>query len=142
MKAYEGRFENVYPDLREAWGKPTGYQKMTIRPLTGQVLIRLLPNPPASFGGIILPDVAFDRIEGEKLKPRRGLVIACGPWRKTRDGHAILPEVKPGDEVLVSEYRGTKLTRTIGETLRICRLDDVLALLTTNGDTPTFVSPV
>lgn len=102
---------------------------MSIRPLQGQVLIRLLPNPPESFGGIVLPDVAFDRSPEDKHKPRFGLVIACGPWKKTKSGFAILPEIKPGDEVLVSEYRGTKLTREIGETLRICRLEDVLALI-------------
>ena len=114
---------------------------MSIRPLTGQVLIRLLPNPPASFGGIILPDVAFDRIEGEKLKPRLGLVIACGPWRKTKNGFSVLPEVRPNDVVLISEYRSAKLTRSVGEHLRLIRSDDILAV-TTNNDDPSTVSPV
>ena len=115
---------------------------MTIKPLRGQVLIRILPNPPESYGGIFLPDVAFDRIKGDKAKPRRGLVIATGPWKQTKSGFAILPEIKPGDTVLVSEYLGTKLTRAIGENLRLCRLDDVLALLTNDGETPTLISPV
>lgn len=106
------------------------FMSKSIRPLTGQVLIRLLSKPEKSDGEIFFPEVFFDEYASDKkAKPRRGLVIACGPWKKTKTGFAILPEIKPGDEVLVSEYRGTKLTREIGETLRICRLEDVLALI-------------
>lgn len=115
---------------------------MSIRPLTGQVLIRILPNPPESYGGIVLPDLAFDRIPGEKAKPRRGLVIATGPWKKTKQGFCVLPDFKPGDTVLVSEYLGTKLTRAIGENLRLCRVEDVLALLTEDGERKRIISPV
>jgi chaperonin GroES len=101
-----------------------------IKPLTGQVLIRLLPPDETNAFGLFLPDVAYDRLQGEKAKPRKGLVITIGPWKKTKEGFAVLSDFKPGDTVLVSEYLGTKLTRAIGETLRLCRIEDVLAVLT------------
>lgn len=71
----------------------------------------------------------------EKARPRKGVVIAIGAWRKTKQGFAILPDFQPGDTVLVSEYLGTKMTRNIGEQYRLCRIDDVLAVLTENGET-------
>jgi chaperonin GroES len=109
-----------------------------IRPLTGQALIRLLPPDEKTDGGLFLPDIAQDSPQGEKAKPRRGLVIAIGPWRTTKDGFAILPDFQPGDTVLLSEYLGTKLTRAIGESLRLCRVDDVLAVLTNGSKGPDF----
>lgn len=102
----------------------------TIRPLTGQVLIQLLPPDEKTFSGLFLPDIAHDRIQGDKAKPRKGVVLAVGPWKKVKSGHALLPDCRPGDTVLLSEYAGTKLTRHIGENLRLCRADDVLAVLT------------
>lgn len=102
---------------------------MTIRPLTNQVLIRLLPLNPLTDGGLHLPDIAQTAAQGEKARPRKGLVIAIGPWRTGKKGLAILPDFQPGQTVLVSEYTGTKLTRDLGENYRICRVDDVLAIL-------------
>lgn len=107
---------------------------MEIRPLTGQVLIRLLPQDTFTDGGLVLPDVAKESPQGKKRQPRKGLVIAVGKWRKTKQGFSILPEIHAGQRVLVSEYLGTKLTRHIGEHLRLCRIDDVLAILTEEPD--------
>lgn len=67
---------------------------------------------------------------GEKPQPRKGTVIAVGPWKKTKQGFAVLPDFKPGETVLLNEHAGTKLTRDLGENYRICRVDDVLCLLT------------
>jgi co-chaperonin GroES (HSP10) len=80
-------------------------------------------------GGIVLPDIAHDRARGEKEKPFYARVIAVGPWRKAKNGFAILPDFKPGDKVLVTFYAGTKLTRHLGEKLRLCSVDDVLAVV-------------
>jgi chaperonin GroES len=103
-----------------------------IRPLTGHCLIRILPPDEKTSSGLWLADVAQER--GEKARPRKGFVIACGPWKTTKQGYAILPDFRPGDTVLLSEYIGTKLTRAIGENLRLCRVDDVLAVVEENGD--------
>ena len=102
---------------------------MEIKPLTGQVLLRLLPTEAFSDGGLMLPDIYTGNEPGKKALPRKALVIAIGPWKKTKQGFALLPEIKVGEQVLVSEYLGTKLTRNIGENLRLCRIDDVLAIL-------------
>lgn len=77
----------------------------------------------------MLPDGYTGNERGEKALPRKALVMAIGPWRKTKQGFAVLPDIKIGDRVLASEYLGTKLTRNIGENLRLCRIDDVLAVL-------------
>lgn len=102
---------------------------MNIKPLTNQVLIRLLPPDYNTPGGLVLPDIAADTPHGEKSAPRKGVVMAIGPWRKTEHGFSILPDFHVGQRVLVSEYSGTKLTRNIGENLRLCRVDDVLAVV-------------
>ena len=102
---------------------------MEIKPLTGQVLLRLMPNEAFSDAGLMLPDIYTGNEPGKKALPRKAVVMAIGPWRKTKQGFAVLPEIKLGDKVLVSEYLGTKLTRNIGENLRLCRVDDVLAVV-------------
>lgn len=101
---------------------------MSLRPLTGQVCVQLSPPDEKTNGGLFLPH-AVHRGPGEKADPRKGVVISVGPWRKTKKGFAILPDFKPGDTVLVNEYLATKLTRAIGENLRLCRVDDVLAVV-------------
>lgn len=106
---------------------------MKLRPLKNQVLISLLPLE-ANAGSIFLPDVAREDPLGQKHRPRKGVVVAIGEWRKTKAGFAILPDFQPGDTVLISDYSGAKLTRNIGENYRLCRVEDVLAVVTKNGD--------
>lgn len=77
----------------------------------------------------MLPDGYTGNEPGKKALPRKAIVLAIGPWKRTNQGFAVLPDIKMGDRVLVSEYLGTKLTRAIGENLRLCRIDDVLALV-------------
>lgn len=108
---------------------------MQLKPLKNQVLISLLPPESKTAAGLFLPDCAQLAPAFEKAWPRKGTVLAIGPWRTTKAGFAILPDFKPGDTVLVNEYLGTKLTRNIGEQYRLCRVDDVLAVLTENGET-------
>lgn len=100
---------------------------MNIRPFRNQVLIAVLPPDSKTDGGLFLPDVAQFAERGEKPRPRRGTVLAIGAWRTTKQGLAILPDFRPGDQVIISEHSGTKLTRTIGENLRLCNVEDVLA---------------
>jgi len=108
---------------------------LKFRPLKNQVLISLLPLDTMTRGGLHLPDIVQGAGPLEKAWPRKGYVVAIGAWRTTKQGFSILPDFKPGDMVLVNEYLGTKLTRNIGENYRLCRVDDVLAVLTENGDT-------
>lgn len=100
-----------------------------IRPLPGQCLLQVLPPKEQTESGLYLPDIAHDRSRGEKERPCEAIVIAVGPWKKAKNGFAILPDFPPGAKVLVSFYAGTKLTRSIGERLRLCSVDDVLAVI-------------
>lgn len=101
-----------------------------IKPLKGQVLVRLIPPEYNSAGGLVLPQcIPLFAEDDEKKLPRKGVVIAVGQWRQTKQGFHILPDFHPGQRVLVDEYFGTKLTRGIGEEFRLCRIDDVLAVI-------------
>lgn len=97
---------------------------MNVRPLTGQVLVRILPD---EYEGLIFHDPTLAE-RGEKSPPRKAVVLAVGPWRKTKQGFSVLPDIHVGQRVLVSEYVGTKLTRNLGENLRLMRVEDVLAV--------------
>jgi co-chaperonin GroES (HSP10) len=117
------------PEKRTAKIRLTPSRQWKLRPLTAQFLLQILPHKETTDSGLFLPDIAHNRQQGEKEKPAHALVIAVGPWRKAKNGYSILPEIKPGDKVLVSFYAGHKLTRSIGSRLRLCSIDDVLAVL-------------
>jgi co-chaperonin GroES (HSP10) len=100
---------------------------MSVRPLRGQVLVRLLPQDFHTNGGLHLPELFAE--DNEKAMPRKGVVVSIGSWRKTKDGHSILPDFRPGSRVLFNEYAGKRLTRDFGENYRMCKIDDLLAVL-------------
>lgn len=102
---------------------------MKIRPLPGQVLIQVLPPETQTETGLFLPDIAADAPKGEKQRPFKGVVIALGPWRKTKQGFGVLPDFGIGQTVICTPYRGTKLSRNIGERYQLVRADDVLAVV-------------
>lgn len=102
---------------------------MQIRPLKNQVLVQLLPADTQTDSGIVLPDIAQDTPRGERAVPVKATVVAVGHWRTTINGLSILPDFKPGETVVVSQYVGTRLTRNIGENLKLCRVDDVIAIV-------------
>lgn len=113
--------------------------KGDVIPLAGQVLVRLMPYEFWNPAGLIIPDIATIDERGERVRPRKALVIAIGAWRKTKQGFAILPDFQVGQRVLVSEYLGTKLRRGFSEHLRLCRIDDVLAVLEETLEAPKVV---
>lgn len=104
---------------------------MKIRPLPGQVLVRALPPEDKTYGGLFLPDIAHDPAVGDKAKPFKALVLAIGPWKKTKQGFGILPEFGIGHTVLCTPYAGVKLGRHLGERMQLVRSEDVLAVVET-----------
>ena len=104
---------------------------MNVRPLTGQVLVEELPFETTLASGLVLPDIAADHVAGQKERPRKGRVVAVGRWR-CFNGRYALPEIAPGDLVLLNFYVGTKLTRGVSGRLFLVRFEDVLAVLTEN----------
>lgn len=102
---------------------------MKVRPLTGQVLIEVLPPDAKTDGGLFIPDVAQTSPRGEKGRPFKARVLSVGPWRKTRKGLSVLPDVHAGNEVLVSFYGGQKLSYGTNEKLMLVKADDLLAIV-------------
>lgn len=104
---------------------------MPIKPLTGQVLVEELSFDNITTSGLVLPDIAADRTQGQKERPRKGRVLALGKWKQTKTGKYLLPEIKVGDLVLLNYYVGQKLTRNVSDKLFLVRFEDVLAVLDT-----------
>jgi len=95
--------------------------KTKVTPLADRLLVRRMEETETTRGGIIIPDTA-------KEKPQRGEVIAVGQGRIKEDGSRISPEVKSGDQILMSKYAGTEV-KIDGEDYVILREDDVLGIL-------------
>lgn len=106
---------------------------MKVRPLPGQVLIRVLP--PEQTGKIVLPQVTLSAEERQQRSrnpepppPDIGIVEATGPWQQRGKAY-VMPPVYVGQKVLVREGSGQKCTRNIGEKLKLVRNEDLLAVL-------------
>lgn len=107
-----------------------------IKPLTGHILLRILPPESRTASGIELPQVTLspDEVQFRSRNPSPpppdiGIVEAIGPWPRLKNGLALLPPFGPGAKVLVREGTGAKLNRGIGERLKLVRTRDILAVL-------------
>lgn len=106
-----------------------------IRPLTGQILITLVPREERTASGIELPNVTLspDEVQfrsraPEPPPPEIGVVEAIGPW-PIKGGKYDLPPFGIGAKVVVRPGAGQKLSRGIGERLKLVSTDQVLAVL-------------
>jgi co-chaperonin GroES (HSP10) len=97
--------------------------------MTNMVLIEVQPAANTTFGGVYLPENIREGSKDEKRPVVKAIVVAIGPWRKTRQGFSVLPDFAVGHTVLCSPYRGVKMTRNIGERYQLVRTDDVLAVI-------------
>lgn len=109
---------------------------MKIKPLTGQVLVEILPDDKRSAGGIEFPEHTLSPEEvqathrnPQKPPPWKGIVREIGAWPKLRNGMALLPEFGIGATVVVGHNAGIQMQRNIGERFRMVLLDEVLAVL-------------
>jgi chaperonin GroES len=93
---------------------------VNVRPLTGQVLLEMLP-PKDEINGVFLPSKY-------RSKPTRGRILKLGPWPALRNGMRLLPEVKVGDIVWIPNMVGQKLTRDVSEKYKLVRSRDVLCV--------------
>lgn len=110
---------------------------MRIKPLTGQVLIRILPRDTRSAGGIELPQrhLSPEEVQDTHRDPRppppeQGIVEAIGPWPALKNGLRLLPPFQVGARVIVGHHAGQQLSRHINERLRLVNYEDVLAVMT------------
>lgn len=91
-----------------------------IKPLGSRVLIKMKEGEETTKSGIILSGAAQE-------KPQVAEVIEVGPG-EVIDGKAETMNVKKGDNIIVSEYVGTKV-KYEGEEYIIVKQDDILAIV-------------
>lgn len=91
-----------------------------IKPLGSRVLIKMKEGEETTKSGIILTGSAQE-------KPQIAEVIEVGPGQEI-DGKLEKMLVKKGDNIMISEYAGTKV-KYQGEELIIVKQDDILAIV-------------
>ena len=89
-----------------------------LKPLSNRVVIKMIENEETTKSGIILAGNAQE-------KPQIAEVVEVGPGEIV-DGKQEEMKVKKGDNIIVSEYSGTKI-KYEGEDYIIVRQDDILA---------------
>ena len=91
-----------------------------IKPLGSRVLIKMKEGEETTKSGIILSGAAQE-------KPQIAEVIEIGPG-EIIDGKREEINVKKGDNIIISEYSGTKV-KYEGEEYIIVKQDDILAIV-------------
>jgi chaperonin GroES len=91
-----------------------------IKPLGSRVLIKMKEGEETTKSGIILSGAAQE-------KPQVAEVIEVGPGKEI-DGKTEVMNVKKGDNIIVSEYAGTKV-KYEGEEYIIVQQSDILAIV-------------
>lgn len=91
-----------------------------IKPLGSRVLIKMKEGEEKTKSGIILADAAQE-------KPQIAEVIEVGSG-EVIDGKAETMQVKKGDNIIISQYSGTKV-KYEGTEYIIVKQDDILAIV-------------
>ncbi|XP_044742261.1 10 kDa heat shock protein, mitochondrial isoform X2 [Chrysoperla carnea] len=91
-------------------------------PLGDRVLVQRAEAITKTKSGIIIPEKAV-------AKTLRATVIAVGPGSRNTQGNHVPIQVKPGDEVLLPEYGGTKVEVEDDREYHLFREADILAKL-------------
>jgi chaperonin GroES len=94
----------------------------TLKPLLNRVVIRKADKITKTAGGILLP-------EDKAIEFNYGTVLSVGPGRHSANGDLIVPTVKVGDQVLLPEYGGAKITLAEKQELYIYRDEDIMGTL-------------
>lgn len=95
---------------------------MKIKPIGDRVLVEREESESKTAGGIVLPDNA-------KEKPQRGLVLAVGDGKLTKDGSRKPLQVKPGDRVFFTSWAGDERKADDGKNILLMREEDILAII-------------
>ncbi|KAJ8938991.1 hypothetical protein NQ318_015556 [Aromia moschata] len=93
-----------------------------VSPLFNRVLIRRHEPATQTAGGIVLPENTKERV-------LRGTVVAVGPGARNDAGHQVPMTVRPGDEVILPDYGGTRIHLDDEQQLYMFRESDILAKL-------------
>lgn len=104
MKTSNERLEDTLAVVRKLL---TGDVSVGIQPKHDYVLVKRMPNPTESEGGILLPE----KQQSAKARLKVGVVLAVGPgrWHPVR-GHRIPVGVDPGDTVYYWPFMAEPVT--------------------------------
>ena len=93
-----------------------------IKPLGNRVLIKMKEGEEKTKSGIILSGSAQE-------KPQIAEIIEVGPGELAKESNERSKmEVKKGDNIIISEYAGTKV-KYEGQEYIIIKQDDILAIV-------------
>jgi len=95
--------------------------KVDIKPLFDNVLIKPLDAEEKTASGIVLPDSA-------KEKPQVGLVMAIGTGHVSPEGKVRPISVRPGQKVMYKKWGGSEV-KVKGEEWMIVEEKDILAVI-------------
>ncbi len=95
---------------------------MNIKPLHDRVVIRQVEEQKESAGGILLPGSAQEQ-------ENMGEVVAVGPGKAADNGSIVAMTVKVGDKVMFGQYSGQEVKDDKGDTLKVMREDDIIAII-------------
>lgn len=98
------------------------FQK-NLTPLDDRILVTVKGVEKKTPGGLIIPDTVADQSGN-----LQGIVVASGRGHLSKKGRIRPMDVHQGDQVLFSEYSGTKV-QLDGEDFVIIRESDVLGIL-------------
>lgn len=109
---------------------------MNVRPLTGQVMVYVLPPPKETGSGLALPDqmpLSPERVQERDHNPVKppalfAKVEAIGPW-SIINGRYHPPAFKVGDKVAITNGAGKQLSWGTNTRLRMVSADEVLAVV-------------
>lgn len=109
---------------------------MRITPLTGQVLIEILPPDKLSAGGIEIPEYTMtpEDHQAAARSPEKppaiiGLVRKTGDWPKLKNGFLKMPEFGVGAKVAISPHAGIEFHYDVKGRFKMVKHSDVLAVL-------------
>lgn len=102
--------------------KTTQQKKNQINPLGDRVLIEPITEEAKTATGIIIPDSAQQKKQGQ------GKVVAVGKGKIGDDGKMIPMQVKVGDIVVFSEYSGENI-KVDGKEYYIVGEGNILAVI-------------
>ena len=94
----------------------------SLKPLLNRIVVKKAEKVTKTAGGILLP-------ENKAIEYNFGTVLAVGPGRPNQDGKLIPTTVKVGDQVLLPEYGGTKITLEGDNELFLYRDEDIFGTL-------------
>ena len=96
--------------------------EVKIKPLGDKLVVKVIEEAETTQGGIFIPDSARE-------KPQKGEVLAVGPGKMLDSGKREEIEVKVGDIVLFTKYRGNDIKVSAEQEYKILSVRDILGII-------------